>query len=104
MAAADDLWCPPFGEPIAEVRERAARFLAGLDSFSTVAVVTHGETIRCLLAEVSPVRPHETPAFRVPNGSVVWFPLSSRPRTNAGPPHECDGPMDSTGRARSYRD
>lgn len=45
---------PPGGEPLAAVRERAAEFVAGLrgDDAGTVAAITHGGPIRCILADL----------------------------------------------------
>lgn len=52
LAAGPD-WAPPGGETARQVHERAGRFLDGLDRVTgdaAVVVVSHGETIRALLA------------------------------------------------------
>lgn len=72
LAAGPD-WAPPGGESAREVYARAARFLAELppiDEDAVVVVVSHGETIRALMAAATGV-PAEGMARTIVRGGEV---------------------------------
>ncbi|MDA8290933.1 MAG: histidine phosphatase family protein [Actinomycetota bacterium] len=75
------------GESTRQVTERAAAALGELDPAVATVVVTHGDTIRCLLAHVAGAAASDV-SDAVPNGSVVALDgrRGSRIRWLACPP------------------
>lgn len=59
------------GESDRRVTERVAAALGDLDTAEVTVIVTHGDTIRCLLAHLSGAAPHEDVSGPVPNGAVI---------------------------------
>ncbi|GAA4698911.1 alpha-ribazole phosphatase [Pseudonocardia yuanmonensis] len=71
LAAADPDWAPPGGETGRELHTRAARLLRGLPTAGAVVLVTHGETLRALVAAACGLSVEEAPRELPPNGTVV---------------------------------
>jgi len=59
------------GETARQVAQRAATALGDLDRTEVSVVVTHGDTIRCLLAHLTGITPTFEAASPVPNGAVI---------------------------------
>ena len=75
------------GESARQVAERVAAALEDLDPTEAV-VVTHGDTIRCLLAHVTGIAAAFDVSNPVPNGAVIALdgPCGCRIRPLEGPP------------------
>ncbi|MFR9801067.1 histidine phosphatase family protein [Pseudonocardia sp. RS010] len=71
LAGAEPDWAPPGGETGRELHARAARVLAGLPVAGEVVLVTHGETLRALVAAACGLGPEEAPREVPPNGTLV---------------------------------
>lgn len=76
------------GESARQVTDRVAAALSGLDPAEVTVVVTHGDTIRCLLAHVAGAAPEEAVSEPVPNGTVLALDTGRQfgIRRLAGPP------------------
>ena len=76
------------GESARQVTDRVAAALSGLDPAEVTVVVTHGDTIRCLLAHVAGAAPEEAVSEPVPNGTVLALGTGRQfgIRRLAGPP------------------
>jgi 2,3-bisphosphoglycerate-dependent phosphoglycerate mutase len=92
LARAHPDWAPAGGETARRLHQRAAlfaRLLAGLrvgvDDLGDVVVVSHGETLRALVAVVGGRGVDGMPDTVVPNGTVcsVRFPLPPPPRPDS---------------------
>ena len=76
------------GEWAHQVAERVAAALHDLDPTEVAVVVTHGDTIRCLLAHVTGIAAAFDASIPVPNGAVIALdgPCRCRIRPLEGPP------------------
>lgn len=59
------------GESTRQVTDRVAAALGDLDPAEVTVIVTHGDTIRCLLAHLTGTAPEPAAADPVPNGAVI---------------------------------
>jgi 2,3-bisphosphoglycerate-dependent phosphoglycerate mutase len=71
LAAAGPDWAPPGGESKRQVLARARRFLGHRSWTGPAAVVTHGETIRALVAAAWGLGPAALASWTPPNGAVI---------------------------------
>lgn len=73
MRAEDPAWRPPGGENIAEVRARtfaAVQSIAKLHPHQTVLIVSHGDALLCLVAEVLAIPLEKTYRLEIANCSL----------------------------------
>jgi probable phosphoglycerate mutase len=88
LHAAGSGWRPPGGESIDAVLTRARRFLYAVETSEPIAVVSHGDTIRCLMAAALGLAPHAVSPRTVTNGAIIPLDRSSRtprPATRSAP-------------------
>ncbi|MCE0762835.1 histidine phosphatase family protein [Pseudonocardia kujensis] len=71
LAGAEPDWAPPGGETGRELHARAERVLAALPEAGSVVLVTHGETLRALVAAACGLGAEDAPREVPPNGAVV---------------------------------
>ncbi len=69
------------GEPDRRVTQRVAAALDDLDTTEVTVIVTHGDTIRCLLAHLSGKAHHQDVTGPVPNGAVIALDPAVSART-----------------------
>lgn len=75
LAAAGPDWAPPGGESARRLYRRVSRFVAALPAgLDEVVVVSHGETIRALLAVLAGHPVERAPAHLPENGQVTLVP------------------------------
>ncbi|WP_433507734.1 histidine phosphatase family protein [Pseudonocardia halophobica] len=71
LAGAEPDWAPPGGETGRELHARAGRVLRALPAAGSVVLVTHGETLRALVAAACGLGVEEAPREVPANGTVV---------------------------------
>jgi broad specificity phosphatase PhoE len=71
LAGAAPDWAPPGGETGRALHARAQRVLAALPGAGSVVLITHGETLRALVAAACGLGVEDAPREVPPNGTVV---------------------------------
>jgi probable phosphoglycerate mutase len=71
LAGAEPDWAPPGGETGRQLHARAERVLGALPPAGSIVLVTHGETVRALVAAACGLAVEEAPREVPANGAVV---------------------------------